>query len=102
MNPSLIASGVILLSIGLPCMAMGAYYRKRASEERAKVDQAAKKPHPRKSAKSKREKGKGAKKTKDQKGKERGTSGGLSLILGGLAFTAIGGAMVVMGLKAAG
>jgi hypothetical protein len=102
MKPALIGSGVIVLTIGLPCIAMGRYYRKVAGEERAKVEAESakkqkkqKKGKGRKSQKNKRSKDK----NKDQPGKEQGTSGGASLIFGGILFTIIGVVMIVFGLK---
>jgi hypothetical protein len=102
MNNALIASGVIVLTIGVPCIAMGAYYRKTAGEARAKVEaEASKKQKKGKKGKSKKsQKNKRTKdKNKDQPGKEQGTTGGASLIFGGLIFTIIGVTMIVLGIK---
>jgi hypothetical protein len=98
-NPSQVTQGIVILSIGVPSIFMGAYYRKDAKAQRGKVDKAEDKKKGKKDKKSKRGKKSGKKdKDKDQPGKERGTSGGMSLILGGLFFTALGIARLVQGL----
>lgn len=91
----MLAQGVVLLSIGLPCIALGIYYRKTAKAEREKVTKAEEKKKGKGSKKSQKSKKGKKEKGKDQRGKERGTSGGLSLILGGLAFSAFGIGLIV-------
>lgn len=97
---NLIAQSIMLLGIGLPSLAMGAYYWKTAKatrEEIAKAKEKKKGKQDKKSKRGKKSKGK-QEKDKDQKGKERGTSGGASLILFGLIFTAYGVTQLVRAL----
>ena len=95
---NLIAQSIMLLGIGLPSLAMGAYYWKTARAAREELAKAKEKRKAKPDKKSKRGKKTKGKQDKDQTGKERGTSGGTSLILFGLVFTAYGVTQLVRAL----
>ena len=77
----MIAAGIVLLSMGIPSVALGLYYRKNPSAP----------PKGKKAPKGQ----KGRKKGQSQKARRpddapRSGGGGLSLIVGGVAFSLIG------------
>ena len=84
--------GLLFIFFGLPLVALGVYFRKEAVKESERLAREKEKTRSKKDKKSKRSKKKTKEKerNKDQAGKERGTSGGISLILGGGLTTLIG------------